>query len=232
MERANPPARYEGQGARARPAAPVINNSSDSNGGADLVALEAATNMVEGRRTPDRTWLYIAVVFVVFWVLYLAFFGPRPRALLENSGLIQPATFDWSPLDLDDRPVPFSRFKGKTVFLNIWATWCGPCVAEMPSIAELAQNPRLLGKNIEFVCVSIDESSAVVRRYLEGRNWRMTFLRADKLPPVFQTEGIPATFLITADGRIAASEVGTVDWGEERVVAFIEKLAGAPARPR
>jgi len=176
----------------------------------------------------NRTWLYLAAGFAVFWVLYLAFFGPRHRAVLENSGMSQPATYDWSLLDLDDRPVAFSRFKGKPVFLNIWATWCGPCVGEMPSIAQLAQEPRLRGKNIEFVCVSTDESSDVVRRFLQGRNWNMTFLRADKLPPLFSTEGIPATFLIAADGRIAASEVGAVDWHEPRVVSFLEKLAGPP----
>ena len=47
----------------------------------------------------------------------------------------------------------FTRYQGKTVFLNIWATWCGPCVGEMPSIARLAGNRRLKAKNIEFVCV-------------------------------------------------------------------------------
>jgi len=143
----------------------------------------------------------------------------------------QPAAFDWSLVDLDDRTVPFSRFKGKPVFLNIWATWCGPCVGEMPSIARLAQDPRLRGKDIEFVCVSTDESSGVVRRFLEGRDWSMTFLRADKLPPVFATEAIPATFVIAADGRIAASEVGAVDWHEPRIVSFLEKLA-VPPQPR
>jgi thiol-disulfide isomerase/thioredoxin len=188
--------------------------------------------MVDQRPRPDRTWLYLAGLFVAFWIAYLTFFGPRPRALLEYSGLSQPATYDWSPLDLDDHPVPFSRFKGKTVFLNIWATWCGPCVREMPSIAELARDRHLAGKKIEFVCVSTDESTAPVRRFLQGRDWPMTFLRAERLPPVFQTDGIPATFVLTADGRIAAEQIGSADWSEPRVVSFLEKLAGAPARAR
>ncbi len=69
----------------------------------------------------------------------------------------KPADYDWSLMDLDGQPVSFAKFKGKTVFLNIWATWCGPCVGEMPSIAKLARNPRLQDKNIEFVCVSTDD---------------------------------------------------------------------------
>jgi thiol-disulfide isomerase/thioredoxin len=179
----------------------------------------------------NLTWWYVAIGFAVFWVLYLAFFGPRRPAPLENSGMSQPAEYDWSALDLDDRPVHFSKFKGKPLFLNIWATWCGPCVQEMPSIARLAENPRLQGKGIQFVCISTDESSAAVRRFIAGKNWSMTLLRADKLPNVYYTEGIPATFLIAADGRIAASEVGSADWSEEHVVEFLEKLVKADAAP-
>jgi thiol-disulfide isomerase/thioredoxin len=178
----------------------------------------------------NRTWLYVLAAFAVFWVIYLALRGPRPPKFLESSAIGQPAEYDWSVRDLDDRPVSFSRFKGKPVFLNIWATWCPPCVGEMPSIARLAQEPRLRGKNIEFVCVSIDESSAAVRDFLAGKNWTMTFLRAERLPRVFSTEGIPATFLIAADGRITASEIGAANWAEPRVVSVLEELAGPPAK--
>jgi hypothetical protein len=100
----------------------------------------------------------------------------------------------------------------------------------MPSIARLADNPQLKSKNVQFVCVSTDESAGVVRRFLEGKNWSMTILRADRLPPVFATDGIPATFLIAADGRIAASQVGSADWSLPHVVEFLEKLSsGSPS---
>jgi hypothetical protein len=56
----------------------------------------------------------------------------------------------------------------------------------------------------------------------------MTFLRAEQLPPVFSTEGIPATFLIAPDGRIAAAEVGSAQWDTPEVVRFLEKLAAGP----
>ena len=130
-------------------------------------------------------------------------------------------------LDLDDRPVSFSKFKGKTVFLNFWATWCGPCIREMPSIDSLARDPRLAGKSIEFLCISTDDNSATVRQFLKDKNLAMTFLRVKdgKFPSVFYSEGIPATFLITREGRIAASEIGSADWHEPRVVEFLEKLA-------
>jgi thiol-disulfide isomerase/thioredoxin len=171
-----------------------------------------------------RTWLYTGIALALVWILYLSWFGPRRRAILENSALDQPAAYDWTLFDLADQPVAFAAFRNKPVFLNIWATWCGPCVAELPSIAELARDPELAGADIEFVCVSIDEQSETVRRFLQGRGWKMTFLRAEKLPAVFATDGIPATFIIAPDGRIVASEIGSADWHEPRVVAFLKRL--------
>ena len=180
-------------------------------------------------KTRNRTWWLIAAGFVIFWFAYLTFFGPKRRADLENSGTGQPADFSWTVLDLDDRPVSFSTFKGKTVFLNIWATWCGPCVAELPSIARLAREPKLAGKNVAFVCVSTDDASQTVKRFLRGKDWPMTFFRTDRIPPVFYSEGIPATFLIGANGKVAAVQIGSVDWDEPKVVAFLEKLASNSA---
>jgi thiol-disulfide isomerase/thioredoxin len=177
------------------------------------------------RPPTDRIWLYAGIAFALFWIGYLYFFGPRRRAVLENSAMSTPAAYDWTLFDLDDQPLSFSRFKNKPVFLNIWATWCGPCVGEMPSIATLARDPRLAGTNIEFVCVSTDDRSDEVRRFLEGKDWSMTFLRAETLPPVFVTQGIPATFIIATDGRIVASEVGSADWHEARVVEFLKKFS-------
>jgi thiol-disulfide isomerase/thioredoxin len=181
--------------------------------------------MEQKDKKPHRVWVKAGVGFAVFWVVYLAVLAPRPRPLLENTGMSQPAEYDWTLLDRNDRPVSFAQFRGKPVFLNIWATFCDPCITELPSIARVAANPRLAGKGLQFVCVSTDESSQAVRRFLEGRSWSMTFLRAEKLPGVFLTDGLPATFVIAADGRIAAFEAGGADWDLPEVVQFLEKVA-------
>jgi thiol-disulfide isomerase/thioredoxin len=172
----------------------------------------------------SRVLLYAALAFVVFWIAYLTVFGPvQPAARLENSGMSQPAEYNWTVLDLEDQPVSFAKFKGKTVFLNFWATWCGPCVREMPSIDSLARDPKLAGKSIAFVCVSTDENSESVKQFLKGKNLAMTFLRVQngKVPPVYFSEAIPATFVIAPDGRIAATQVGSANWHEPRVVEML-----------
>jgi thiol-disulfide isomerase/thioredoxin len=180
-----------------------------------------------------RMWLAIAIVFTFFWALFLVFFGPRPpEPSLEGSGTGEPASFSWTLLDLEDRPATLAQFKGKTVFLNIWATWCGPCVEEMPSIARLADEPRLKDRGVAFVCVSTDETSDAVRRFVEGRSWSMSFFRAETIPPVFLTDGIPATFIIAPDGRVAAKQIGSAQWDRPETIALLEKLAAeAPGSP-
>jgi thiol-disulfide isomerase/thioredoxin len=187
--------------------------------------------MADTKPRPDRSWLIIALVFLGFWVVYLTFFAPGNRQPLENAGIDLPADYNWQLEDLSEQPVQFSRFQGKTVFLNVWATWCGPCVGEMPSIARLAENPRLKGKNIEFVCVSTDDSTATVVQFVRDKNWPMTVLRSQSLPSVFRTEAIPATYIITPGGRIVAAEVGANDWDKADVVAFLEKAAATKPEP-
>ncbi len=181
---------------------------------------------------PDRAWLYVALTFVVFWMVVLRFFNPLapsnvPR--LGQSGTGAVVDFQWALRDLDGKPVAFSQYQGKAIFLNVWATWCPPCVKEMPSIARLAANPKL--KDVVFLCASIDDSIEPVKTFLHGKNWPMTVVHSGEVPSVFSTEGIPATFLIGPDGRVASSEIGSTDWDTPEVIAFLEKLAkGEPAK--
>ncbi len=177
----------------------------------------------------DRTWFWIAVTGGLGWIVYLAFFNPgggmndlSPPSLKGASTL--PADLDWTVQDLQGKSYNLSELKGKPIFLNVWATWCGPCVAEMPSVANLAANPRL--KDVAFVCVSADSSDQAVTRFLAGKNWEnLRIYRATTSPPdVFATDGIPATFLISPAGRVVSSEVGAAQWDHPDVVDFIEKM--------
>jgi thiol-disulfide isomerase/thioredoxin len=184
--------------------------------------------MTEPPVKPDRTWWILGLGFVIAWGLYLIFFGPRTTVELSPPRLAtsaEPKQVDYSLTvhDLNEKPVPFERYRGKVVFLNIWATWCPPCVAELPSIARLAADPRL--KEVAFLCVATDESAETVRDFLRDKDWPMTVLHATSLPNVFTTDGIPATFLIAPDGRIVAMEVGAAAWDDPSAVEHLEKLA-------
>ena len=188
------------------------------------------------RPKSDRTWLYIGLAFAGLWAVYLAFFNPRsrdesiPAPSLADVGIPLPADYAWPLEDLDGNPVSFETFRGKPVVLNLWATWCGPCRAEMPSLVRLAANPRL--KAVAFVCVTGEPASASVKRFAQTEMAGLTVFRADGVPRVFETQGIPATFIIGADGKIKASEVGSARWDDPTVVAFLEKLIASSPAPK
>ncbi|SIO08884.1 Thiol-disulfide isomerase or thioredoxin [Singulisphaera sp. GP187] len=188
--------------------------------------------MNESKPTPARTWLIVTASLATAWIVFLLLFGPRSGSgNLSVPELKAPipasvAAYGWSLHDLAGGSVPLEKYQGKTIFLNVWATWCPPCVAELPAIANLAGNPRL--KDVAFLCVSTDESPEVVRSFLKGKNWPMTILMASDIPPAFATEGIPATFVIAPDGRVVVSEVGSAQWDDPSVVDFLEKLSTNP----
>src|SRR4051812_49314453 len=105
--------------------------------------------------SPKRipTLAVVIPALLVAWIGYLYFFGPGRGSQLGAPGLVGDgqADYNWKLRDLAGNTVDFASFKGKPVFLNIWATWCPPCVAELPSIASLAANPRVEG--VAFLCV-------------------------------------------------------------------------------
>lgn len=173
-------------------------------------------------------WLRIALLALLGWVAYLVVWGPRNRDDSLAAG--QKADYAWTLEQLDGTKVSFEQFRGRPVFLNLWATWCGPCVAEMPSIARLAANPRV--KEMAFVCISLDDDWERVRRFLREQKLDLTVMRpAGPVPEVFQTSAIPATFVIAADGTIVKAEQGALEWDRAENIAAIESvLTRRPAK--
>ena len=191
-------------------------------------------------RKRSRTRLLFVLIFAVGWTTFLYFYGPRRSSSLDApdlEGMTQPlpADFAWRLVDLDGKPVDFTQFRGQPILLNLWATWCDPCLNEMPSIANLASEPRLKDKKIAFICVSTDQDAETLRAFArsQGKDWAMTMLRTEpaNIPPIYQTDGIPATFLISPEGKIVAAQVGAARWDDPAVVSYLDKLA-AQIRPK
>lgn len=169
----------------------------------------------------DRTWLYVGVAFAAFWAAYLIFFNPRNAVHLEGTGLTLPADYGWKLEDLEGKPVTLGDYRGRVILLNVFATWCGPCLGEMPSLVSLAKNPKL--KGVAFLCVTNETSDRSIEKYAHSNMQGLTVLRSEALPAVFTTEGIPATFIIAPDGAVVASVVGAANWNDPAVVDFVEK---------
>ena len=117
-----------------------------------------------------------------------------------------------------------SSLKGKVVFLNFWATWCGPCRAEMPSMETLYN--RYKGKGLEILAVNCAEEQPEVLAFL--RKNKLSFpsvLDGDgKIAQEYGIRGIPTTFLLDRDGMVIARIVGSLNWEEPKINTALEML--------
>lgn len=122
-------------------------------------------------------------------------------------------------------------YKGQVVLLNIWATWCGPCRVEMPSMQELER--KLGPRGLRIVAVSIDDPGHDARVVDFARELQLSFEILHDAPgriqQQYQTTGVPETFIIGRDGRIRRRMIGQEDWSKPDVVAYLERLLAEPA---
>jgi len=122
--------------------------------------------------------------------------------------------------DLNGKEINLSDYEGKTVFVNLWATWCRPCIQEMPSIAEL--EGKLAGKNIVFFFASDEEIDKVIK-FKESRGLTSHFVRVEN-PEVLGIEALPTTFIFDGDGNLLFSEVGYRNWSDAATEDMVTKL--------
>jgi thiol-disulfide isomerase/thioredoxin len=129
--------------------------------------------------------------------------------------------------DLDGQRVDFAQFKGKVVFLNLWATWCPPCRAEMPSIEALYQRTKS-NDQIVFVMLSVDDDDKKekVQNYITGKAHTFpVFMPSGYLPEQLQVPSIPTTFVISKDGKVVKQEVGMRNYNTDKFEKFLNGLA-------
>jgi len=111
--------------------------------------------------------------------------------------------------------VDLAQFKGKKVFVNLWATWCPPCRAEIPSIESLGAKADR--NKVEFVMLSLDDNFEKAKTYAANNNMRLpVYYPASDLPQLFVTDGIPMTIIFNENGEILFNEVGSANYDTKR----------------
>jgi thiol-disulfide isomerase/thioredoxin len=129
---------------------------------------------------------------------------------------------DFLVKNTDGKLVNLKDFKGKMVFVNLWATWCGPCRREMPSIESLYK--KLKGKKVEFVMLSLDDDFNKALNYGKSSQFTLPFYYPGaNLPTLFNVDGIPATFIFNKQGELVHNIQGSIDYDTE---AFLKLLSG------
>lgn len=129
--------------------------------------------------------------------------------------------YNWPLLLLDGQPVDFSSSSGKVIVLNSWATWCPPCLAEMPSLQSLYND---YGNKVDFYFVSTEEAS-VLQQFLTRKNYSFpVYIETTAAPAVLQSSALPTTFVISKTGKIVMKETGAADWNSNKVRRLLDEL--------
>jgi thiol-disulfide isomerase/thioredoxin len=139
----------------------------------------------------------------------------------ETQALPEPLVDRIDLVDLNGKAISLSSFKGKTVFLNYWATWCRPCLAEMPDMDKAAK--ILTNENFVFLAAS-DEDMEKVKAFAAKYDYSFQFVQSKTSVFDLDIMALPTTIVIDAEGKIVYNEVGARDWSSDKELENLRKF--------
>lgn len=174
-----------------------------------------------GIGTPGLIAIGLGMLLLGLLVLR-ALAGP-PEFVVDRAGPM--ADPEWPLIGPDGSEVTLGDFRGQTVFLNMWATWCPPCMAELPSIARL--HAAVEGEDIAVVAVAWDDDPSPIPDALASRNAQSLPVYLPRLNPPADMSftAIPTTFVIAPDGRVVFRHAGAYEWDSAESLAFLREVS-------
>ncbi|NPA43331.1 MAG: TlpA family protein disulfide reductase [Chlorobi bacterium] len=179
----------------------------------------------------------------IFFVLFLAWMILFPRNpvriwMTKGAGLLRmaverielpekkqetlrPQDLQWQLTDLAGKTVTLEQLGDKPVLINVWATWCPPCVAELPSLEQLY---RRYGDRVHFVFLA-DDDPAKVRAFLDKRGLDIpVYFETAPRPFALRTSAIPTTFVLDRNRRVRVRKTGAMNWNSRKVRKLLDRL--------
>lgn len=148
----------------------------------------------------------------------LAKFSP---SVVDKEDRVTLTDYNWQLVDEHGLGYDFNQAKGKVIFINFWATWCPPCIAEMPSMEKLYQAYK---NDVVFLFVS-GESQDVISKFKKKNDYQFTVHSSITTnPKSLETSSIPRTFLIDQQGTIVIDKTGAADWNSKTVRKVLDGL--------
>lgn len=161
-------------------------------------------------------WFLFSFCVLTLFLLPGCYSGSHPSRI----GSVAP---DFTVQDSDHR-VTLSQFRGNVVVLNFWATWCPPCVEELPSM--IYMQGRMREKGVTVLAVSIDIDADYYHRFLKEHNVNLLTVRdpEQRSSALYGTFGWPETYIIDRKGVVCRKLVGPVNWNAPEITEFLSKL--------
>lgn len=125
---------------------------------------------------------------------------------------------------LNGELVDLGDLRGKVVFLNFWATWCPPCLAEMPAISKLQEKFKN-DKQVVFLLVDADGNLPKSQKFMDKKGYQLpVYAVASEIPDMLFKGALPTTVVFDKEGRISYHESGAADYADAKFIAFINQL--------
>ncbi len=173
---------------------------------------------------------------IIFIVIILAMIIPQTRkpiqifvnklisfapSVNDEDERVKIADYNWVLENNRGKRIEFSEFKDKVVIVNFWATWCPPCIAEMPSFQELYMD---YGEKVSFLFVS-GEQHETVDNYMKRKRFTLpSYKMRTKTPEPMDGRTLPTTYVISKDGSIVVDKVGSADWNSDSFRQTLDQL--------
>lgn len=159
-----------------------------------------------------RTRLIVALILLT---LLVACNGGRPPKIGETAP-------DFTITD-GGKTITLSQLRGKPVLLNFWASWCAPCVAEMPDLVQLQ---KLLGDKATILAVSVDSDPKAYEQFVRDHNVDLLTIRDahQQSNALYGTFAYPETYVIDRNGKVVRKFIGQANWTSPEIVDYIGKL--------
>ena len=163
--------------------------------------------------------------FLIAFILLVTVAGCKDRIKEE------PVTSPESPreidkirlTDLNGQAINLQQYQGKTIFINFWATWCKPCINEMPSVVEAQK--LLQSEKIIFLMAS-GESAEEIVEFKNSYDYNFNYVRIENSEEI-NVQALPTTFIFNPQGKLVFSETGAREWNEKSNIDLILKIANA-----
>lgn len=131
------------------------------------------------------------------------------------------ADFSMNLISSTGEKVAMEDLRGKVIFMNIWATWCPPCIAEMPSINELYKSVDK--DKVAFIMLSVDEDFQKAIEFNEKKGYEFEVYKPDgRIPQMYFTQSIPTTYVIDAQGKLVLTHLGMGDYSTKKFKQFLK----------
>ena len=170
-------------------------------------------------------WVAVSAIVTALAIALIAGLALAPEVRSVGVGTEAP---DFRAVDVQSNDtLTLANFAGRVVLLNVWATWCGPCEAEMPSMQRL--HDALGDEGLAIVAVSVDVGRPTpVRRWVEDRNLTFMVLHDPQgtIERTYQTIAVPESFVIDRDGMIVKKHIGALEWDAPAQQRLFRQLLG------